>query len=926
MTDNEILELINKRDEAALREIERQYSARCQNIAKEITGSEEAARECFFDAMISLWNGGNISPAAGGGQDEPSGQIGEYLERKVRIAAEKRAGSKAKTPAETSGVVIAPAAAVFPAVSGVSDISDLSGISGVSEISGIPGISDISDFSETGKTGNIISGTQGHSDAPAGASENGEKAASGTGANADAAGISGISGISGTGKKKQRKVLIITGIIAAVVIAAALIAFAARIHRSAGDANEPSIVAHNSATPDVSPHSPRPTDEIDGPFEYGVSIIANDNAILPEILSDYVKSYEPLVFSSEYMEGKIQTETEDLNLTFWEAYQGVSYARENPCGGVLKLDNYNFDPTEKIGFSFTTQMTGTIVEKPGQWYAITYMVEYSGIAEIRTDGEQIIACTVNTIRPLAFDSKESFLLLNPNLPESFLTFLKKNGIEVINSYIKDIFSFNLGAEPKGDKYGNIAHITQVLFKWNKEKDALHIYKNCTSLLNLYREITYDYSGNDLKSVTVYTLDMSSVIYKESAGAIIEKPGSASDPEWYGADPDEPDFYVHTFGADNCRTIYTFKDWRLSKIELRSGQYETKDSISIATVVYTFNSGLTPSENRLVRTSHYGYKKVFLQFEPGGNICQREVIWHNDMIESLSISKGYFDPDGDLTYSEQFKLDDGSVTRRLYHTTGYKDKVLVLASEVIFNPDNSASGVYYDCAGNVIVTYNCQYDMDGEIISESFDPGDNNSSASVLLFGTVNPDSSGYLITALNTGRGVQSRRMPYKLMLLDDGHFEFYMTETVSLPVSALSSSAFLVSVQLKYTGTILEGISDESEDYYRLRFEKREFIGLRATSYEELYDYYNSINDSSVFFDEFGKKFAACKDEAEFEGLMREYLEMVTGPRDVTDEAMPDIYINKRNYVETAVSMITCYIDPPPVAVPITDPIFIDD
>ena len=58
----------------------------------------------------------------------------------------------------------------------------------------------------------------------------------------------------------------------------------------------------------------------------------------------------------------------------------------------------------------------------------------------------------------------------------------------------------------------------------------------------------------------------------------------------------------------------------------------------------------------------------------------------------------------------------------------------------------------------------------------------------------------------------------------------------------------------------------------------------------------------------------------------MREYLVMVTGPRDVTDEAMPDIYINKRNYVETAVSMITCYIDPPPVAVPITDPIFIDD
>jgi len=919
LTDVEILELINKRDEAALREIERQYSARCQNIAKEITGSEEAARECFFDAMISLWNGGNISSAAEGGQADHSGLIGEYLEREVRIAAEKRAGSKAKTSAEQSGVSIAPVASVFPAAAG---------ISGISEISGIPGISDISDISETGKEGNIFSGTPGRSDAPAGASENGEKAASGTGANAGASGISGISGISGvsgTGKKKQTKTLVIAGIIAAVVIAAALIALAARIHRTAGDESEPSIVAHNSATPDVSPHSPRPTDEIDGPFEYGVPIIANDNAMLPEILSDYVKSYEPLVFSSEYMENKIQTDTGDLNQTFWEAYQGVSYARENPCGSVLILDNYNFDPTEKIRFSFTTQMSGIIpinAGKAGSWTPVVFMAEYSGTSEIRTDGDQIIDCKVNTIRPVPFDSKEAFLALNPNLPESFLTFLKKNQIEAVNSYIKALFDDSSAAEAKGDKYGNIAHITQVLFKWNKEKDALRIYKNCTSSLNLYREITYDYSGNDLKSVTVYTLDLSSVIYKESAGAIIEKPGTESSPEWSGVDPDEPDFYVHTFGADNCRTIYTFKDWRLSKIELRSGQYETKDSISIATVRYTFNSGLTPSEDRLVRTSQYGYKKVHLQFEPGSNVCQREVFWHNDMIESLSIIKGYFDPDGDLTYSEQFKLDDGSVTRRLYHTTGYKDKVLVLDSEVIFNTDNSASTIDYDCAGNVIVTYNCQYDMDGEIISASFDPGDNTSSASVLLFGTVNPDSSGYLITALNTGRGLQNRRIPNKLLLLNDGHFELYMTETVPLPVSAVSSSAFLVSVQLKYTGSILE--SDDSF-YYRLRFEKREFIGLRATSYEELYDYYNSINDSSVFFDEFGEKFAGCKDEAEFEGLMREYLVMVTGPRDVTDEALPDIYINKRNYVETAVSMITCYIDPPPVAAPITDPIFID-
>ncbi len=896
MTDNEILELINKRDEAALREIERQYSARCQNIAKEITGSDEAARECFFDAMISLWNGGNISAYGEGGQADTSGMVGEYLERTVRIAAEKRAGINAKTSADAPGrSALPPAASVFPVVS------------------------DISDISETGKTGNIIPGDPGLPDTAAGSAENGEKNASGTGVNADAAGNSGNSGISGTGKKKQRKLFVITGIIAAVVIAGVLIALAARMHRSAGDGKGNS---HNSASPGNNSSSPRPTGDNYELFEYGVPIVSNDNVMLPEILSDYVKSYEPLVFSSTYMENKILRDTGDLNLTFWEAFQGVSYARENPCGGVLILDNYNFDPTQKIGFSFTTQMSVISRETPGSWTPIVFMAEYSGTSEIDTDGSQIIACKVDTIKPVPFDSINAFLELNPNLPDSILAFLKNMGIDGINSYIKDMFDTLSTAESEGDKFGdkydNLYHSTQVLFKWNKEKTALRVFKNSWRSPSTVGEITYDYSGDFLKKVTVYKLDMSSIIYKASEMAIYEEPGGES--EWSDSDPDEPDFYVHTFGADNCRTIYWFTDGRLSGIELKSGQQETKDSTPIATVTYTFRTGRTLSENRLVRTSHYGYKKVFLRFDPGGNICQREVFWHKDMIESLSISKGYLDPDGDLTYSEQFKLDDGSEIRRIYHTTGYKDKVLVLESERIYNPDDyNSQADYYDCAGNVIVTYNCQYDMDGEVISASFVPGDNNSSVSVLLFGSVNLDD---LITALNTGRGLQSRRIPEKLLLLSDGHFELYMTETVSLPVPATSSSAFLVSVQTKYTGSILE--SDDSF-YYRLRFEKREFIGLRATSYEELYDHYNGINDDSVFFDEFGEKFAGCKDEAEFEGLMREYLEMMTGPGDVTDEAMKDIYIFKKEYVKTAVYTIICHIDPPPVAAPITDPIAID-
>ena len=590
---------------------------------------------------------------------------------------------------------------------------------------------------------------------------------------------------------------------------------------------------------------------------------------------------------------------------------------------MLILDNYNFDPTEKTGFSFTTQMSGNIAIRAGAWIPVSFMAQYSGTAEIRTDGQQIIACTVDKIEPVPFDSINTFLALNPNLPDSILASLEKTGIEELNSYIKDLFDTLSETESKGDKYGNLYHSTQVWFKWNRGKTALWVYKNCTRSLNTYSEITYDHSGDSLNSVAVYNQDMSSVIHKTSETATGAESGGELG--WYDADPDEPAFYVHTFGADNCRTIYTFNNLRLSRIELRTGQIETNNSTSIATVTYTFYKGFTPSGNSLIRSSSYGYRKVFLQFEPGGNICSREVYEHDRHIESFLISKGYSDPDGDLTYAEQRTFNDGSYINRVYHTTGYKDKVLVLESESTSNPDGYSSTIYYDCAGNVIVTYNYQADLLDELKYAYFEPGGNNSSASVLLFGNVYAENSASWITALNTGRGLQSRRIPDKLLLLDDGHFELYMIETVSLPVPATASSSFLVSVQTKYTGSILESIPEDSL-YYHLRFERCEVTGLRATSYEELYDHYNGINDGSVFFDEFGKMLVGCKDEAEFEGLMREYLEMMAGPDDVTGEAMSDIFILKGNYVETALSLITCYIDPPPDVIPITDPIVIDD
>ena len=56
MTDEAIITMLENRDEAALRTIERQYGGAGRSIAAQILGNEEDAQEVFQDTLMRLWN------------------------------------------------------------------------------------------------------------------------------------------------------------------------------------------------------------------------------------------------------------------------------------------------------------------------------------------------------------------------------------------------------------------------------------------------------------------------------------------------------------------------------------------------------------------------------------------------------------------------------------------------------------------------------------------------------------------------------------------------------------------------------------------------------------------------------------------------------------------------------------------------------
>lgn len=61
MEDEEMIDLLFKRDESALEEIRKKYGELLKSVALRITGSEPDAEECLNDALLNLWR--NIPPA-----------------------------------------------------------------------------------------------------------------------------------------------------------------------------------------------------------------------------------------------------------------------------------------------------------------------------------------------------------------------------------------------------------------------------------------------------------------------------------------------------------------------------------------------------------------------------------------------------------------------------------------------------------------------------------------------------------------------------------------------------------------------------------------------------------------------------------------------------------------------------------------------
>ncbi|MBO5077003.1 MAG: hypothetical protein J5584_05360 [Clostridia bacterium] len=115
MDDTRIIELIEQRDQAALGQLSEKYGENCLDEARKITGDDRAARECFYEALISLWNSG---PRAA----EHDGELGEYLSKNVRRRAMERAGlvvpsaapDNAKPAAAARTAIETPAALTAP--------------------------------------------------------------------------------------------------------------------------------------------------------------------------------------------------------------------------------------------------------------------------------------------------------------------------------------------------------------------------------------------------------------------------------------------------------------------------------------------------------------------------------------------------------------------------------------------------------------------------------------------------------------------------------------------------------------------------------------------------------------------------------------------------------------------------------------------
>ena len=81
MKDEKIIELLFKRDEEALLEVEREYRDFCHTVASNILSIREDREECINDMLLALWN--NIPP-------EKPNCLKSYIAKIIRNLALKR--------------------------------------------------------------------------------------------------------------------------------------------------------------------------------------------------------------------------------------------------------------------------------------------------------------------------------------------------------------------------------------------------------------------------------------------------------------------------------------------------------------------------------------------------------------------------------------------------------------------------------------------------------------------------------------------------------------------------------------------------------------------------------------------------------------------------------------------------------------------
>ena len=85
MKDEKIIELLERRDQSALRAAEEKYGAFCHTVTSNILSMREDREECLNDMLLALWN--NIPP-------EKPLNLKAYIAKIVRNLAHKKTRSE----------------------------------------------------------------------------------------------------------------------------------------------------------------------------------------------------------------------------------------------------------------------------------------------------------------------------------------------------------------------------------------------------------------------------------------------------------------------------------------------------------------------------------------------------------------------------------------------------------------------------------------------------------------------------------------------------------------------------------------------------------------------------------------------------------------------------------------------------------------